>query len=290
MKKKSILRNMLCWLTLLGCFLSAACGGQEAAASAPTEEPTPEATAEPADAPVILKVTNPYTGYIQGGAFFINWTKDTSFSRGWSSYGHVDVDKKIQLERRIENNRFVYTIAGNEYVVLTQPDPNETPYYAGCRWSYDRAFFDLYAKTDMGELYRNVNTKSMEVLILKRSEDREWILIARDSPLLDCEKYDIDDFGLLFINDKWICRASDFSDIFLYHTRPQDEAMELEDLNFVHDSRGYYLSWEYTRFPGLRYYFFITMDVTTGINYLYVRPDQRVLVLPFTMAERLGEG
>lgn len=52
MKKGSVLKKVICWLTLLGCLLAAACGGQEAPTPAPVVEPTQEATAETVSEPV----------------------------------------------------------------------------------------------------------------------------------------------------------------------------------------------------------------------------------------------
>lgn len=59
MKKRSILRSTLCLLTLLGCLLATACGGQEAAAPAPTEELASEAAVETADPVVTLTADHP---------------------------------------------------------------------------------------------------------------------------------------------------------------------------------------------------------------------------------------
>ena len=147
-----------------------------------------------------------------------------------------------------------YTLDGEEYVVVENPDPSVYPYEMFYEWSVDRQFFYQFAATDRGDLlYRNTNNDRTDALILVQPNGNERILFKKGSSLERPDLYDINDFGVVVFNPAAFAWAADYSDVFYAHTVGKDSS-ECEDyVRFPYGEKIAKMTFECTVIPGLRY-------------------------------------
>lgn len=259
----------LCILMLVGCQNVSANKQSKETASEQSIEKMEDHTSKGSSE--ILYLTKPDSGGLGIGFDLYYTAEKTSFIRNGSKFGYFQ--EPITIKRRVAYNRTTYTIDDTVYRVLENPDPNTSVYWDHYDWYYDRSFFCFYAETNYGTLYRNTNVDSLEVLILKDKQGTEQLLVSEQSVLWNVKQYDIDDFGLLIINDYAVCRANLFSSLFDLHVgRAEEQPISTKDFSDqVYATSSIYLTWEYTRIPGLRYETMIIIDITNNDHYVFSR-------------------
>lgn len=225
--------------------------------------------------------------YVGESSLELDWVhaEDTVFNETGSAFGYLQEQINVRRYMDSDRSRIVYALNGMTYKEVVNlnrniseiynTNLNEIAFYEFYSWFYDRSFFSFYANTNIGTLYRNNLVDTLEVLILKDEKGIEHILAAEQSDLLDISKYDAKDFGLLAFSDNTIYQASQFSWILDIHTgRSIENASKAEEFHEIYAFSNIYLTWQYTRIPGLRYEFLITIDLITKENYIYSRAER----------------
>ena len=230
----------------------------------PIESAMPDSGA--AEKPFVLILTRPKLGVWGYEQTTVNYTEFyTSSTMAYRpSIFHIANDP-VSITSKKENENTIYVVDDVTYIciekVLTDTEAETWPNNIYYRWTYDRRFFYKYADTSLGSLYRNLNTDSMEVLILDHNNGWQYLLARTDSPLASAETMCIEDFGLIVIEDILFGRAKDFEMLFYANTKGIDgqTVFQSDEPEDILETYGWYyglnLTFECTRVPGLRYSF-----------------------------------
>lgn len=197
------------------------------------------------------------------------------------------IEDPVEFSETGEDINAVYSIEGKEYLPLV-PDYYKNHYGWNYEWVADRNFFYEYASAADGtKLYRSVNADTSEVLLCVLPDGRERILVEPESVLLKHNEYSIDDFGLCVIHSGCYVHAKELERLFEAHVRGIGAVKTLDDgWGGITAFKPVYITFEYTRIPGLRYNvsFSLASRPGTGIDfenhvYIYCRVNEKMIVL-----------
>lgn len=266
---------------LAGLFLLSGYGGeakQDDTAAAPSAASV-QAT------PVVLEVLTPGWGGGSTGYSLWNMDGDEKVVGEFQIMGtaaHPSAYYREELAPSCPSSG-VYEVDGLRYTEPVRGDVNRAicEWYA---WFADAAFFTLYAKGEPSTLdaaYCCPLLNSMEVLVGEHNSER-LILAEEASSLHDYRSYRAADFGVCVIGSRFIGAAADFDWLLDAHLRGEDiepvtnarfDALSAEGQPGDLVSGQYPVVFESTRYPGLRYVFYVTYLYADGNYYVYSRAD-----------------